>query len=124
MKPPVIVDHADKKVQGHLDQLTKVLKKISFGASVPDPANPGRTMISNNEPDRNLDIWKATGTTPAGANTDFTITHGLGRIPCTIVGQDTSNGGLLYRSPATAWTTTTVTLRCTVASSPYIVVLG
>lgn len=86
---------------------------ISFGAS-----------MENQTPDQNLSVWKAAGTSPATANTDFTITHSLNRVPLTIVGQDTSNGGVLYRSPATAWTKTTVTLRCTVASSPYNVIVA
>lgn len=124
MKPPVIVNHFDQKLQDHMDKLTKVLKKISFGASVPNLGGAGLTMISNNEPDRNLDIWKFTGTTPNMADTDFTLTHGLGRIPFSIVAQDTTNGGLIYRSPATGWTTTTVTFRCTKASSAFIVAIG
>lgn len=82
----------------------------------------GDTM-TNNEPGRNVNCWKAAGTTPGVANTDFTIAHGLGRIPITISGQDTNNGGLLYRSPAIPWTKTAVTLRCTTVSAAYNVVL-
>jgi hypothetical protein len=82
----------------------------------------GDTM-TNAEPGRNIQCSKAAGTSPAGANTDFTFTHGLGRVPITISGQDTNNGGLLYRSPATAWTKTTVTLRCTTASAVYNVIV-
>jgi hypothetical protein len=82
----------------------------------------GSTM-SNKDQDTNLNIWKATGTTPGAANTDFTITHSLGRVPNTIVGQDTSNGGLLYRG-SVAWTKTTVTLRCTTATATYNVILA
>lgn len=82
----------------------------------------GSTML-NTDGDRNLNIWKATGTTPGSANTDFTITHSLGRIPITIVGQDTDNGGLLYRG-SVAWSKTTVTLKCTTASANFNVVLA
>jgi hypothetical protein len=82
----------------------------------------GDTM-TNNEPGRNIQNWKAFGVTPAAANTDFTIQHMLGRIPITIAAQDTNNGGLLYRSPVTPWTKTTVTLRCTTASAVYNVIL-
>jgi hypothetical protein len=82
----------------------------------------GDTM-TNKEPGRNIQCWKATGTTPGAANTDFTIQHGLGRIPITISAQDTNNGGLLYRSPVTAWTKTAVTLRCTTATAAYNVVV-
>lgn len=86
---------------------------ISFGAT-----------MQNQTPDQNLSVWKASGTTPGTANTDFTITHSLGRVPLTIVGQDTDNGGLLYRSSVTAWTETSVTLRCTTASAAYKVILA
>ena len=77
------------------------------------------TVMSNADPGRNINCFKATGTTPVGANTDFTIAHNLNRVPISIGFQDTNNGGVLYRSPATAWTKTTVTLRCTTASAAY-----
>ena len=94
--------------------LARVLNRnVSFGAT-----------MNNTDRDINLDCWKATGTTPGAANTDFTINHSLGRVPITIVGQDTTTGAVLYRSPATPWTKTTVTLRCTGASAPYRVVLA
>jgi hypothetical protein len=82
----------------------------------------GSTM-SNADNDINVNCWKATGTTPGAANTDFTINHALNRVPNTIVGQDTNNGGLLYRGSA-AWTKTTVTLRCTTASAVYKVIVA
>jgi len=88
-------------------------KNISFGST-----------MSNEDGDTNLDVFKATGTTPGTANTDFTIKHTLGRVPITIVGQDTTTGAVLYRSPATAWTKTTVTLRSTGASATYNVIVG
>lgn len=84
--------------------------------------NYGSTM-SNADKDKNMNCWKATGTTPGVANTDFTIQHSLGRIPLTINGQDTNNGGVLYRSPATPWTKTAITLRCTTASAAYNVIV-
>lgn len=84
--------------------------------------NYGTTM-SNADKDKNMNCWKATGTTPGAANTDFTITHSLERVPLTINGQDTNNGGVLYRSPATPWTKTTITLRCTTATAAYNVIV-
>jgi hypothetical protein len=85
---------------------------VSYGSS-----------MSNTDQDLNLLIWKATGITPGVANTDFTINHSLGFVPNTIVGQDTNNGGLLYRG-SVAWTKTTVTLRCTTATAAYKVILA
>jgi hypothetical protein len=75
--------------------------------------------VNNTDRSKNIKNWRAAGTTPGVANTDFTITHGLGYIPDTILMQDTDNGGVLYRSPATPWTKTTVTLRCTTVSANY-----
>jgi hypothetical protein len=82
------------------------------------------TTMSNKDQDININCWKAQGTSPSSANTDFTIQHSLGRIPNTIVGQDTRDGSVLYRSPSTAWTKTTITLRSTGASSVYNVIVS
>jgi hypothetical protein len=91
----------------------RVLKNISYGST-----------MSNKDGDMNMSCWKASGTTPGTANTDFTIQHSLGRVPITITGQDTNNGGVLYRSPATPWSKTSITLRCTLASSAYNVIVS
>jgi len=96
------------------ERIARVLNgNVSFGSS-----------MTNGQTDTNLNVWKATGISPVAPNTDFTIKHSLGRVPLTIVGQDGTNGGVLYRSPVTAWTSTTVTLRCTTASMHYNVILG
>ena len=96
----------------HSERLAKVLNgNVSYGA----------TMV-NGQNDINLNIWKAHGTSPA-ANTEFTITHSLGRIPITIVGQDTNNGGLLYRS-TTPWSKTQIFLKCTTATAAYNVIVA
>jgi hypothetical protein len=97
-----------------IERLARVLNRnTSFGAT-----------MNNTDKDINLDIWKASGTTPGVANTDFTINHSLGRVPITIVGQDTNNAGLLSRSPTTPWTKTTITLRCSTASAVYNVIVA
>jgi hypothetical protein len=79
--------------------------------------------MGNTDQDINMKVWKATGTSPGTPDTDFTIDHKLGKVPISIVGQDTTNGALLYRG-SVAWTATTVTLRSTKASSVYNVILG
>jgi hypothetical protein len=86
-------------------------RNISFGAT-----------MNNTDRDINLDIWKASGTTPGSANVAFTINHSLGRVPITIVGQDTNNGGVLYRGGT--WTKTQVILKCTTATAAFNVVLA
>ncbi len=93
----------------HSERLALVLNgNVNFGST-----------MSNKDQDQNMNAWKATGTSPGTANTDFTIQHSLGRVPLTIVGQDTKDGSVLYRSPATPWTESTITLRSTGASSVY-----
>lgn len=90
----------------------RVLKNLSHGST-----------MSNADADNNMNNWKASGVSPGVANTDFTIAHSMGRIPITLDGWDTTNGGVIYRSPATPWTKTSVTLRCTTASATYNLVL-
>jgi hypothetical protein len=86
--------------------------------------NYGSTM-SNTDSDMNMNAAKFTGTSPATPNTDFTLAlpNGFGRVPITINAQDTTNGGLIYRSPVTPWTKTHVTFRCTTASAPYNIIV-
>ena len=127
--PSTIVGDASKPldITRHNEYLARTLNgKVSYGYNMLNPSS-GAQGVQNN--DANLDIWKAHGTTPGAANTDFTITHSLTdqngkpRLPINILGQDTNNGGLLYRSPVTAWTKSTVTLRCTTASAAYNVII-
>lgn len=97
---------------GQSQQLARVLSgNTSYG-----------TTMSNADQQNNMNCFKATGTTPGSANTEFAIQHTLGRIPITIDAQDTNNGGLLYRS-STPWTKTTVYLKCTTASAAYNMIL-
>jgi hypothetical protein len=108
----------DEKVPRNLarwsERIARVLaRNVSYGAT-----------MNNTEKDINLDIFKFTGTSPGAANTDFTLQHSLGRVPITIVGQDTKDGSVLYRSPATAWTKTTITLRSTGVSSVYNLIVA
>lgn len=112
MKPdrPINV-HTPDGLRNHLDRVNKVLTNISHG-----------TTMSNSDPSNNIDNWKATGTTPNAPNTEFSITHGMARVPLTLGGWDTNNGGTLYRS-STAWTKTQVFLKCTTANAVYNLIL-
>lgn len=112
MKPPRMLDAITPDgLRDHMSRLNKVTSNITFGST-----------LSNSDEEQNMDCWKASGTAPGVANTDFTISHRLGRIPITIGGQDTDNGGLLYRGTV-AWTAAQVTLRCTTANANYKIVL-
>ena len=94
------------------DNTTAINGNLSFG------------NISASEPTGNLKTEMLTGTTPATVNTAFTLTHTLGKIP---------NGAILIQSNVAAtiygdmtdnaWTTTTITLLCTVASVNYVILV-
>lgn len=82
--------------------------------------------ISQGQAEGNLKTQMFMGTSPSSANTAFTLTHKLGKIP---------NGAILIQSNATAtlygnmtdqaWTSTTITLLLNQASISYVIlVLG
>lgn len=52
----------------------------------------------------------------AVANTDDTVTHSLGRLPLGFFTSAPSNAGVIYRGSG-AWTSTTVSLRSSLAST-------
>lgn len=81
----------------------------------------GQTNVNKTNRDRNIDSFMANGATPGVANTEFSVTHSLGRIPITFFGH-TDNGGVLYKS-TTAWSKTAVFLKCTTVTANYQVVL-
>ena len=64
-------------------------------------------------------------TSHASANTEFSVTHTLGSIPVgyLVLGQD--KAGSLYQlsDTGTAWTTTTISLKCSIASVKFLVFL-
>jgi len=76
---------------------------------------------SNLDRSRNIENFKASGVTPGVVNTEFAVSHGLGRVPVTFFGH-TDNGGVLYKS-TTAWTKTQIFLKCTTVSANYQVVI-
>jgi len=114
------------KVQRTLGQISTLQNLTRWNEHLADQIagklSYGSTM-GNTDQDQNLLIWKASGTTPGVANTDFTINHSLGSVPLTIVGQDTNNGGNLYRG-SIPWTKTTISLRCTTAAAAYNVIFA
>jgi hypothetical protein len=78
MRPPrtLQLDSNPGNLQYHLELLNKALSRISFGT----PSST-TTPVSNSEPDRNIQCFKATGTTPGVANTEFIIQHNLPYAP-------------------------------------------
>lgn len=93
-------------------QMGKVLSgNVSFGAST-----------NNVDQDINIDCFKATGTAPGTANTEFSIAHQLGRIPIGFIVASVDQAAIIYKS-TTAWTSSHIYLKCNVASVNYLVIL-
>jgi hypothetical protein len=82
------------------EQLARVVNgQISFG--------PGTKY------DNIAGVW-ATVVDTGLANTDFTIIHNLGYVPSGWIPMNQTLAGVLYKG-SVAWTTTMITLRCSVA---------
>ena len=90
----------------HLDwtrQHGRVLSgNISFGQSDADTG-------------RNIDVARGTGTSPATPNQTFSVSHALGRVPVGFIVIRTDKACSIYDS-GTAWTSTSISLKCSVAS--------
>lgn len=83
------------------EQNAKVLAgNVSFG-----------TAINDTDGDRNIRCSKVSGTTPGVANTEFSVAHTLGTIPMGFLVLSTGAAAHIYKS-TTAWTTTTIYLKC------------
>jgi hypothetical protein len=76
--------------------------------------------VSNTDTSRNINgVW-ATGISPATPNTAFTVDHVLGRVPVGFHTVRINAAGTLYDSGVT-WTSTTISLKCSVASAAYTI---
>lgn len=112
MKPPNSVNYPNNpgQIKYNIEQVSKVLSgNVSFGQTT-----------SNTEQGRNINGWAATGTSPGVANTEFSITHGLGRIPIGFLVMQTGVAAHIYKG-TTAWTATTIYLKADQANVPYTV---
>jgi hypothetical protein len=88
------------------EQLVRIVNgQLSFGKGI--------------SPDNIAGAWGAVADTGL-ANTDFTITHNLLYVPTGFILINQSLGGAIYQGVG-AWTTTTITLRCTVAHDKILV---
>lgn len=63
-----------------------------------------------------------TGTTPGVANTEFNISHNLGRIPDGFLLLLQDQAAIFYKG-VTAWTTLLVYLKCNVATVNYTIII-
>jgi len=119
MKPPRTLGlvHTPHALQRHLEIISKVLSNIGLG-----------TTASNADPDKNLAVYKATGTTPGTPNTAFTVNHALNHVPIGFSVLRTNAAAHLYDS-GVAWTTATnaalgtISLKCDVATVAFTIII-
>ncbi len=81
-----------------VEQNAKALSNVSFG-----------TTNSNTDSDMNVQCWKATGTTPGTANTQFSVSHGLKHKPFGFIVVGTSGAAHIFASNVPGWTAATNT---------------
>jgi hypothetical protein len=102
---PLMKDASTNVVQNHARILSG---NVAYGS------------VSNTDTSRNINgVW-ATGTTPVAPNTPFTVDHVLGRVPVGFHTVRINAAGTLYDSGVT-WTSTTISLKCSVASAAYTI---
>ena len=97
----------------------------SFGSeNNPELRNHARILagnisfgLSNTDPAKNVAGYHAQNvTTPASANTEFTITHNLGYIPQRFWVTNINANATIYQS-TTPWTATAIYLKCSGSST-------
>lgn len=108
---PTFVENIDLPLRRVLDwiwqELVRVVNNVEFGSPQDGPININGAWIQ--------------GTTPFGANTEFSITHNLGRIPTgwlKVKGHKAAD--FYFEAGMTAWTETTMSLKCDKSEVDYI----
>lgn len=104
---PTSGEDLPRSVKTYLDRVIKVYFNISFGQKT-----------DNTDIGQNISGFWATGTSPATANTQFTVNHQLGRVP---VGFDLkrANAAASFYDSGTTWTSTQIFLKASAASVAY-----
>ena len=119
MKPPrtLGLQKTWDALQRHLELVSKTLSNISFGATT-----------ANSTQDMNIACFKASGTSPGVANTEFAVAHNLHHVPIGFLIASTAPAGHIYKS-TTAWTAATnsalgnIYLKSDVASVAYTIII-
>ena len=77
----------------------------------------------------NMQVWKATGTTPGVANTTFTVNHGLKHVPIGFVIIRKNVAGAVVIDSGVAWTAATnsaqgtISLQCNQATVAFTIII-
>jgi len=110
-----------ESLRQHLDKVYKTLHRISFGAA-PPPVPAVGTSVTIVDEDMNFDGQKVAATSPAIPNTEFAISHSLGRVPIGFTFLGGSNQGVVYRS-TTPWTKTQIFLKETQGTNVFTILI-
>lgn len=95
-----------KMIRKLYEQLVRIVNgQLSFGNGI--------------KPDNIAGAWGAVADTGA-ANADFTVTHNLLYVPVGFIVINQSKAGVVYQG-SVAWTTTTITLRDSVANDKILI---
>ena len=101
--------------------LSKWIEQLSY--AVNGNVSFGSTT-SNTDGEMNIEGWKASGTSPVGANTEFAVTHNLGRVPFGFIVLSVSVAATIYQDlGGTAWSATTAYFKASAASVAYVIFL-
>lgn len=119
MKAPRSLGHSIsmERLQRVIEQDAKVLSNISFG-----------TTLSNGDDDMNMQVHKASGTSPGTINVEFAVTHTLKHVPIGFMVVSTNKAAHFYKS-TTAWTAATnsslgsIYLKCDVITVAFVIVI-
>lgn len=119
-----------ESLMAHIELVSKALDSlVNFGETF---TNAGTfTAASGGADHSDIECWKTTGTTPAGANTEFAVAHNLPRIPIHFIYTlDRAGDIYTYYAGMTAWTAATsagldgnIYLKCSVASANYRIII-
>jgi hypothetical protein len=71
----------------------------------------------------NIDGQAIKFTTPSVADTEFSIAHGLGRVPVFTFQFCINKNATIYASQYESWTKDTIKLKCSAATAEFILVL-
>ena len=105
IEPVPVLDPADR---GGQRQLIGILRRIGW-------IFDGRISLGDGTNKENLDIDFADITSHAMADTEFAVSHSLGRVPAGYIVVKGNKAGVVYDG-ATVWTTSNIYLKCNVAS--------
>lgn len=106
------------KVTSNLEKTGNVFDRIAVLWRELARAFNGLISFGDGTNKDNIDCVWANGTSPGGANTEFSVTHDLGRVPVGYILVKSDKSANIYDGP-TAWTTSLIYLKADQASVAY-----